>query len=120
MSKDVVVVVTLEDVPQSMDTLDILLISTAGEKAGKTYTDLEEIKKDWTDSSIVYKKAAALFNQGNAIPAPEKLIRKVTIVGVAQPETASEIQDAGRNFGPNADHFRSHSPGNKPREFRNQ
>ena len=41
MSKDVVVVVTLEDVPQSMDTLDILLISTAGEKAGKTYTDLE-------------------------------------------------------------------------------
>lgn len=94
MSKDVVVVVTLEDVPQSMDTLDILLISTAGDKAEKTYTDLEEIKKDWTDSSIVYKKAAALFNQGNATPAPEKLIRKVTIVGFAKPETASALVEA--------------------------
>lgn len=91
MSKDVVVVVKLEDVPQTIDTLDILLISTAGEKPAKTYTDLEEIKTDWTESSIIYKKAAALFNQGNARPAPESLIRKVTIVGFETPESAEGL-----------------------------
>ena len=91
MSKDVVVVVKLEDVPQSIDNLDILLISTEGEKAAKTYVDLEEIKTDWTESSTMYKKAAALFNQGNARPAPEKLIRKVTIVGFAPPESPEAL-----------------------------
>ena len=94
MSKDVVVVVTLEDVPQTIDTLDILLISTAGEKAAKTYTDLDEIKTDWTEASDMYKKAAALFNQGNASPAPESLIRKVTIVGFATPESAEALVTA--------------------------
>ena len=63
MSKDVVVVVKLEDVPQTIDTLDILLISTAGEKPAKTYTDLEEIKTDWTEASIIYKKAAAYLTK---------------------------------------------------------
>ncbi|MBS6956521.1 MAG: DUF3383 family protein [Enterocloster asparagiformis] len=94
MSKDVVVVVTLDDVPKAVDTLDILLISTAGEKASKTYTDLDEIKKDWTESSSMYKKAAALFNQGSATPAPESLIRKVTIVGFAKPTTAADLVDS--------------------------
>lgn len=98
MSKDVVVVVTLEGVPQTIDTLDILLISTAGEKAAKTYTDLEEIKKDWTESSDMYKKAAAMFNQGNASPAPESLIRKVTIVGFATPESAEALVAAIKEY----------------------
>lgn len=94
MSKDVVVVVNVESVPESLDSLDILLISTAGKKDAKSYTDLEAIKKDWTESSTMYKKAAAMWNQGNAKPAPEKLIRKATIVGFAEPESATELVTA--------------------------
>lgn len=98
MSKDVVVVVSLDGVQQANDSLDILLISTAGEKSGKIYTNLEEIKKDWTESSDMYKKAAALFNQGNAKPAPESLIRKVTIVGFAAPESAEALVAAIKTY----------------------
>ena len=98
MSKDVVVVVNIEDVSGSADALDVLMISTAGEKAEKTYTDLEEIEKDWTESSDMYKKAAALFNQGNAKPAPEKLIRKVIIVGFETPESAEGLVEAIKTY----------------------
>ena len=98
MSKDVVVVVSLEEVQQTIDSLDILLISTAGEKAAKTYTDLEDIKMDWTESSEMYKKAAALFNQGKARPTPESLIRKVTIVGFETPESAEALVTAIETF----------------------
>lgn len=94
MSKDVVVVVSLEELQESIDSLDILMISTAGEKAAKTYTDLEDIKTDWTESSTMYKKAAALFDQGKAKPTPASLIRKVTIVGFAEPESAEALVTA--------------------------
>ena len=94
MSRDVVVVVTLEDVPKTIDTLNILLISTAGQKDTKTYTDLEDIKTDWTESSTIYQKAAALFNQGKAKPVPERLIRKVTIVGFEEPASAAGLVEA--------------------------
>ena len=47
-SKDVVVVVKLEEVDTSVASLDILLISTAGAKDVKTYTDPEDIAKDYT------------------------------------------------------------------------
>ena len=56
-SKDVVVVVKLEEVDTSVASLDILLISTAGAKDVKTYTDPEDIAKDYTAESAVYKKA---------------------------------------------------------------
>ena len=57
-SKDVVVVVSLEQVDTSVDSLDILLISTAGEKTAKDYTALEDIEADWGKTSDMYKMAA--------------------------------------------------------------
>lgn len=65
-SKDVVVVVSLEQVDTSVDSLDILLISTAGEKAVKDYTALEDIKTDWGETSDMYKMAAQMMGQGKA------------------------------------------------------
>lgn len=94
MSKDVVVVVSLEDRASTADALDILLISTAGVKPAKTYTSLVDIEKDWTKSSDIYLKAAAMFNQGKAIPTPASLIRKVTTVGFASPETPAALVTA--------------------------
>lgn len=94
MSKDVVVAVSLEARIRAVDALDILLISTAGAKPAKTYTSLEDIEKEWTKTSDIYLKAAALFNQGKAIPTPASLIRKVTTVGFASPETPAALVTA--------------------------
>ena len=55
-SKDVVVVVKLEEVDTSVASLDILLISTAGAKDVKTYTDPEDIAKDYTQKVLCIKK----------------------------------------------------------------
>lgn len=98
MSKDVVVVVSLEDKVSSANTLEILLISTAGVKAKKTYTSLEDIKTDWTEASDVYKKAAAMFDQGDATPTPASLIRKLTIVGFAEPESPEALVAAIKEY----------------------
>jgi len=98
MSKDVVVVVSLEDKVSSADTLEILLISTTGVKAAKTYTSLENIKTDWTETSDIYKKAAAMFDQGSATPTPASLIRKVTTVGFAAPESPADLVTAIKEF----------------------
>ena len=73
-SKDVVVVVKLEEVDTSVASLDILLISTAGAKDVKTYTDPEDIAKDYTAESAVYKKAKVMMGQGKAKPTPASLI----------------------------------------------
>lgn len=94
MSKDVVVVVSLEDRISAADSLDILLLSTAGAKPAKTYTSLADIEKDWTKASDIYLKAAALFDQGKATPTPASLIRKVTTVGFASPETPAALVTA--------------------------
>ena len=59
MSKDVVVVVTLESVDTSVDSLDILLISTEGVKDAKIYNALDAIEEDWKKDSVIYKQAAA-------------------------------------------------------------
>lgn len=98
MSKDVIISVTLESAQNTMDSLDILMISTEGEKDTKTYTSLEDIKADWTESSTMYKKAAALFNQGKARPTPASLIRKVTIVGMEKPESAAAFVTAIKEY----------------------
>lgn len=98
MSKDVVVVVTLESVDHSSDSLDILLISTAGVKAAKIYTTLEDIETDWKKDSVIYKQAAALMGQGKAKPAPESLIQKVKVVGLAKPDTPEAFVTAIKEY----------------------
>lgn len=91
MSKDVVVVVSLDSVPVAADVVDILLITTERTKEAKTYTSLADIATDWTEESTTYKKARALFEQGKATPTPSSLIRKVTLVGFEDPATPSEL-----------------------------
>lgn len=98
MSKDVVVVVSLENRTSAADALDILLLSTAGVKPAKTYTSLADIEKDWTKASDIYLKAAAMFDQGKAIPTPASLIRKVTTVGFATPESPAALVTALKAF----------------------
>lgn len=63
MPKDVVVVVRLDDKPKEAQGLDILLVSTEGEKAVKEYRSLEEISTDYS-GKIVEKMAQAIFDQG--------------------------------------------------------
>ena len=79
MSKDVVVVVSLERIDTTVDALDILLISTAGKKDAKTYTTLEDLKADWPEGTVIYGQAAAMFGQGKARPTPASLIKKVYV-----------------------------------------
>lgn len=98
MSKDVVVVVSLEKVDAAMDALDILLISTAGKKDAKTYTNLEDLKADWPDGTAIHGMAAAMFGQGKARPTPASLIKKVKVVGFAEPETAEALVGAVKEY----------------------
>lgn len=98
MSKDVVVVVTLEKVDTSVDALDILLISTEGEKEAKIYTTLEDIEANWPKTTTIYKQAAAMMGQGKARPVPASLIQKVKIVGFEAPETAQELVEALKEY----------------------
>lgn len=63
MPKDIVVVVRLDDKPKEAQGLDILLVSTEGEKAIKTYRSLEEIAVDFSGKNVE-KMAQALFDQG--------------------------------------------------------
>lgn len=98
MSKDVVVVVTLESVDTSVDSLDILLISTAGAKAAKIYTALEDIETDWKKDSVIYKQAAAMMEQGKAKPTPASLIQKIKVVGLEKPDTPEAFVAAIKEY----------------------
>ena len=98
MSKDVVVVVSRETIDPSADSLDILLISTKGVKDAKTYTTLEDVKKDWTEETTVYQQAAAMMGQGKARPVPASLLRKIKVVGLKEPESAEELIQEIREF----------------------
>ena len=91
MSKDVVVIVSLDSQPATVDLVDILLISTERVAAYKTYTNLEAIVADWTKESSAYKMARAVFEQGEAVPTPEQLIRKVSIVGFEDPQVPADL-----------------------------
>lgn len=88
---DVVVSVKVDDKPQVMDKLEILLISTKGKKEAKTYTDLSSVAAEWEEDTEIYKMVSALFNQDNARPAPPKLIRKVTVVGMENVDSPEDI-----------------------------
>ena len=98
MSKDVVVVVTLESVDTTADSLDILLISTEGAKDVKKYTTLEDIETDWTKNSVIYKQAAAMMGQGKASPTPASLIQKIKTVGLDTPESPEAFVEAIKEF----------------------
>ena len=52
MPKDIVVVVQLDDKPKEAQGLDILLVSTEGEKAINTYRSLEEIAVDFSGKNV--------------------------------------------------------------------
>ena len=91
MSKDVVVMVSRESATLSADSLDILLISTKGDKQEKTYTTLDGLKEDWPENTVVFQQAAILMDQGKARPTPASLIRKIKVVGLKEPESAQQL-----------------------------
>lgn len=90
MPKDIVVVVQIDAKPRASESLDILLLSTAGSKEMKTYRDLEVISDDYPTDTAIYKKAAALFNQGKTTLA-DTLFRKVRIAGIDEPESPAAL-----------------------------
>lgn len=91
MRKDVVVVVSRESSDKVTDSLDILLISTKGDKKETTYTTLEGLKEDWPEETVIFRQAAAMMNQGKARPTPAGLIRKIKVVGLKEPESAQQL-----------------------------
>ena len=52
MPKDVVVVVDIDAKPNGTESLDILLLSTEGQKDVKIYRDLDVIKTDYTGKKV--------------------------------------------------------------------
>lgn len=80
--KDVIVVVRTDTAAEAVEDLDALLVLTDAEKEAKEYTSLETVKDDFGENSEAFRKVSALFGQGNARPTPEKLIRKILIVGL--------------------------------------
>jgi len=87
MPNDVIVVVDIDAKPKGVETLDILLLSTEGQKDMKTYRDLTVIKEDFPGKKVA-AMADKLFNQGKTTKATT-LIRKVRIAGIAAPEGES-------------------------------
>lgn len=97
--KDVVVSVKVDDKPQAVDGLGILLVSTEAEKEAKEYISLEDIEKEWGKGSKVYGMASAMFRQGEAEPSPPKLIQRVTVLGVGDVGTPEELAEKIRDYG---------------------
>ena len=83
MPNDVIVVVNIDARPTGTENLDILLLSTEGEKAIDTYRDLEVIQTTFTGKKVA-AMAEKLFNQGDTTLA-DTLIRKVKIAGIEAP-----------------------------------
>lgn len=95
--KDVIVVVRADTAPKEVDGLDVLLILTDKEREAKEYTSLESVEAELGKDSAAYKKVSALFGQGKARPAPEKLIRNVLIVGLGE-KSGTELVGAIEEF----------------------
>ena len=92
MPKDVIVVVDIDAKPSGTESLDILLVSTEGEKAIDTYRDLEVIQTTFTGKKVA-AMAEKLFDQGDTTLATT-LIRKVKIVGITAPTGETESAKA--------------------------
>lgn len=92
MPKDVIVVVDIDAKPSGTESLDILLVSTEGEKDIAVYRDLEAINAAFPSKKVA-AMAAAMFDQGKTTLA-ETLIRKIKIVGIAAPTGESDSAKA--------------------------
>jgi len=92
MPNDVIVVVNIDARPTGTENLDILLLSTEGEKAIDTYRDLEVIQTTFTGKKVA-AMAEKLFNQGDTTLA-DTLIRKVKIAGIEAPTGTGESEKA--------------------------
>lgn len=83
MSKDIQVFTALDAKVKPAEKLDILLLSTEGAAAMKTYNNLEIIQKDFEGKKVA-AMATKLFEQDNTLAGT--LIRRVRIAGVENPQ----------------------------------
>ncbi len=90
MAKDVIVVVQRDALLTQKDSLDILLVSTAGAYPVAVYRDLESVKAVYgpdgaAPNAKIIRKATTLLNQGKTTLA-DTLVRKFKIVGFDKPD----------------------------------
>lgn len=93
MANDVIVVVQRDSLPKAKESLDILLVSTAGAHPVEVYRDIESVEavfgpKGASPNAKIVRKATTLFNQEKTTLAPA-LVSKFKIVGFDTPQTAS-------------------------------
>lgn len=94
MPKDIIAYTELDSKPLESEALDILLISTAGEKTDKLYRSVEEVEADFPPDANgkdhkITRKVKVLFNQDHTLA--DTLFRKVRIVGVAKPQSPADL-----------------------------
>lgn len=102
MAKDVIVVVQRDALPSEKESLDILLVSTAGEYAVDTYRDVASVEAVYGENGAcpnakVVRKATTLFNQGKTSLA-DTLISKLKIVSFAEPSTPDDLIKSIQTF----------------------
>lgn len=91
MAKDVIVVVQRDALPTRKDSLDILLVSTAGAYPVAVYRDIESVEAVYgpsgaTPNAKIVRKAKTLLNQGKTTLA-DTLVTKFKIVGFDRPRS---------------------------------
>ena len=89
MAKDVIVVVQRDALPNTTESLDILLIATAGAYPVAVYRDIESVEAVFGEdgpcpNAKVVRKVKTLFNQGKTTLA-ESLVNKLKIVSFESP-----------------------------------
>lgn len=85
MAKDVIVVVQRDALPTEKESLDILLVSTAGAVPVQVYRDIESVEAVFGETNPkIVRKAKTLLNQGKTTLA-NGLVNKFKIVGFEAP-----------------------------------
>lgn len=97
MAKDVIVVVQRDAMPKEKESLDILLISTAGAYPVKEYRDIKSVEEVYGTEGVcpnpkIFRKAVTLLNQNKTTLASTS-INKFKIVSFDEPRE-SEAQPA--------------------------
>lgn len=92
MAKDVIVVVQRDALPKQKESLDILLVSTAGAYPVGVYRDIASVEAVYgsagaSPNAKIVRKATTLLNQGKTTLATT-LVSKFKIVGFDQPTTS--------------------------------
>lgn len=90
MAKDVIVVVQRDALPKEKESLDIMLVGTAGAYPVNTYRDIDSVKAVFGPdgpcaNAKVVRKATTLFNQGKTTLA-DSLVNKLKIVSFDAPK----------------------------------